>query len=72
MTRRLPRELNPDEERAIDSTVPLVAELLIRLGRSYVRAVSAPNMEENEEEHKNFAKNLGDLVKMAAESRVFD
>lgn len=65
------RELSADERKAIDETVPIIADRLVRLGRNYVAAVKAGPGEATHCENR-FAVELKNLVVFAAESGAFD
>jgi hypothetical protein len=66
-----PRKVSPAERDAIRESVPLLATLLIELGRNYVAAVRVQDGEANHAESR-FKKALGDLIIVAVESGVLD
>lgn len=68
MTRR---RLNEQERKAVVETAPIVADLFVRLGRDYVSAVRAQPGQTDINESR-FARSLGELFVMLAESGALD
>jgi hypothetical protein len=66
----MPRTLSENERQRIVSRSHLIADQLIRLGREYIKCVTAPNRQENGAAEANFADALADVVVMVVESDV--
>ena len=69
MSRKL---MTTEERERIRQKTAEIAPLLIRLGRSYVAAVRAPNMQENEHANQRFEDTLNSLVILCVESGFGD
>lgn len=69
---RKSRVVSPAEEQMIRESSALVAPLVIRLARTFVACVTAPNRSENQEQEQRFVDALGDSIIALAESGAFD
>lgn len=66
------RKLSELEKRVIEDRVPIITDLVVRLGRNYLAAIRAENRGQNEGAHARFENALFELVVFITESGVFD
>jgi hypothetical protein len=66
------RQVNENDRKQVRQVSTVLAPHLIRLGRTYLACVTAPNREENSQQERQFADALGDFVIACGESRLLD
>jgi hypothetical protein len=66
------RKVSEVEKQQVMVKAAEVADHLVGLGRAYIKAVTAPNREENQAAERDFARHLGLAVIAAGEGGLFD
>ena len=68
----MPRQITEKDHEQVHRVCAAIAPHVIRVARTFVACVTAPNREENQHQEQQFADALGDFVLACGESGLLD